>query len=438
MAKHSELLLNTLNAHREEYIRPLRELAMIDTHDLGHGIEGGLEAKGQEYLEELFKKMGAESVIAEDLTEEAIQEAMARYQEGNPGHDYTNRRNLYAQFKGAQPKSIMFNGHIDTMPPGDESAWTVPPWGATLKDGRLYGLGVCDMKAGLMASIMAVQLLKDAGIPLPCTVKISSVCDEEGGGNGSIVAAIGGQRADAVVVCEPTQGELLVAHMGFVFFHIEVEGLAVHSGQKTSGVNAIDKAIKIIHALEDLEHDWLLRHKHPLLPPPSGNVGVIQGGAAGSTVPDYCSFKTCVHYHPGTMSRDQVVAEYRRAIDLCSDGDAFLRDHRPRVSIYQAGGPFEMDPDHPLVHSFKAAWGAVSGAPLRIAGSSSGCDSRIWRGIANCPTIQFGPGALQQCHAVDEYVDIEEYLKAIHIYACLIMEWGRDDTTSSERDPGRV
>jgi acetylornithine deacetylase len=428
MEKYTELLRDTLNAHREDYIRPLRELAGIDTHDLGHGIEGGLEAKGQEYLEALFKKMGARSIKTEALTEEAIQKALARYQEGNPGHNYTNRHNLYAEFNGALPKSIMFNGHIDTMPPGDESAWTVPPYGATLRDGKLYGLGVCDMKAGLMASIMAVRLLRDAGIPLPCTVKITSVCDEEGGGNGSIVAALGGQRADAVVVCEPTEGELLVAHMGFVFFHVEVEGLAVHSGQKISGVNAIDKAIKIIHALDELEHDWLLRYKHPLLPPPSGNVGVIQGGVAGSTVPDYCSFKTCVHYHPGTMSRDQVIAEYQRAIDLCSEGDAFLRDHRPRVSIYQAGGPFEMDPGHPLVGSFRAAWEAVCGVPLRVAGSSSGCDSRIWKGIADCPTIQFGPGALQQCHAVDEYVEIEEYLRAIRIYAALILEWAGAET----------
>ncbi|GHV77624.1 acetylornithine deacetylase [Spirochaetia bacterium] len=425
MQRYKELLLSTLNAHRDAYIRPLAELAQIDTHDIGHGIEGGLEAKGQEYLRELFKKMDPRSISAENLTEGVIQKAIARYQEGNPGHDYTNRYNLYAQFKGGGPKSIMFNGHMDTMSPGDESAWTVPPYGAVIRNGKMYGLGVCDMKAGLMASIMAVQLLKDAGIPLPCTVTISSVCDEEGGGNGSIVAAMGGQKADAVVVCEPTQGELLIAHMGFIFFHVEVEGIAVHSGRKTDGVNAIDKAVRIIHALNDLEHDWLLRYKHPLLPPPSGNVGVIGGGKAGSTVPDYCSFKTCVHYHPGTMSRDQVIADYRRAIDLCCDGDAFLRDHRPRVSIYQSGGPFEMEAGHPLVSSFKAAWNTVFDTPLCITGSASGCDSRIWRGIADCPTIQYGPGALQQCHAVDEYVDIEEYLQAIRVYAHLILEWGQ-------------
>jgi acetylornithine deacetylase len=125
------------------------------------------------------------------------------------------------------------------------------------------------------------------------------------------------------------------------------------------------------------------------------------------------------------MSRDQVVADYRRAIDLCCDGDAFLRDHRPRVSMYQSGGPFEMDPGHALVGSFRAAWGEACDTPLRIAGSSSGCDSRIWRVIADCPTIQFGPGALQQCHAVDEYVEIEEYLRAIRIYAHLILDWGQ-------------
>jgi acetylornithine deacetylase len=279
------------------------------------------------------------------------------------------------------------------------------------------------MKAGLLASILAVKLLKDAGILLPCTVTITSVCDEEGGGNGSIVAAMGGQRADAVVVCEPTDRSLLLAHMGFIFFQVEVEGVAVHSGLKIGGVNAIEKAIKIIHALNELEHAWLLRHKHPLLPPPSGNIGVIEGGKAGSTVPDYCSFKTCVHYHPNSMNYNQVVTEYTRAIDLCCDGDPFLREHRPKLSIYQSGGSFEMDVGHPLVGCFTAAWQDVFGGPPVIAGSPAGCDSRIWRNIAGCPTIQYGPGGLAQCHAVDEYVEIKDYLDTILVYAHLILGW---------------
>ncbi|MDR0599749.1 MAG: M20 family metallopeptidase [Treponema sp.] len=425
MRDEKDLLLETLNSHKDGYIRRLAELVAIDTRDLGHGIEGGLEEKGQEYLRGLFQEMKAGDIVSEAMSEGPIQKAMEQYQEGNPGHNYDKRYNLYARFKGTGGPSILFNGHIDTMPPGDESAWTHPPFGAETLGGRLYGLGACDMKGGLAASIMAVKLLQDAGIPLPGDVIITSVCDEEGGGNGSILAAMGGQKADAVVVCEPTEGALLLAHMGFVFFKVEVQGVSVHSGGKVNGVNAIDKAIKIIRALDELEHDWLLRYKHPLLPPPSGNVGVIEGGTAGSTVPDYCVFKTCVHYHPATMSHSQVAAEYQRAIDLCCDGDGFLKDHRPKVSVYQAGGPFEMEADHPLVGCFSAAWRDVFNAAPVIAGSPAGCDSRVWRNIAGCPTIQYGPGSLKQCHAVDEYVEIQEYLDAILIYAHLILRWGR-------------
>lgn len=97
----------------------------------------------------------------------------------------------------------------------------------------MYGRGTADMKGGLMASVMAVQLLKDAGLEkLPGDVMITSVCDEEGGGNGSMQAIMSGQKADGVVVCEGTSDELILAHMGFVFFKVEFEGKACHSGRQ--------------------------------------------------------------------------------------------------------------------------------------------------------------------------------------------------------------
>jgi acetylornithine deacetylase len=349
---------------------------------------------------------------------------METYHEGNPGHNYENRYNLYATFKGEKERSIMFNGHVDTLPPENESAWSFPPLQPFVRDGRLYGMGVCDMKAGLMAGAMAVKLIGDAGLTLPCTVILSSVCDEEGGGNGSIVAAMGGLRADAVVVCEPTTRELILAHMGFIFFQVEVRGVAVHCGIKLDGVSAIEKARKLMGAIDELEHRWLLSYKHPLLPPPSSNVGVIEGGEAGSTVPDYCCFKTCVHYHPKTMSHDSVVKEYTAAINRCCDGDEWLREHRPVVTVYQSGGPFEMDAAHPLVTSFTETYRALFGKPAKVVGSPAGCDSRTWHGIAGCPTIQYGPGALHQSHAADEYVELRDYLDAILMYAGLILNWG--------------
>lgn len=418
----NELLKRTLEQNKEKYISYLSDIVAIDTHDIGHGIDGGLEKEGQDYLINMFQDMGA-SITKDQVTEETIQKSIKEFKEGNPGHNYEDRYNVYAKFSGGKGKSIMFNGHIDTMPSGDEKLWDNPPHEPIIKDGKLFGLGAADMKGGLMASIMAVRLLKDANIELPGDVIITSVIDEEGGGNGSIAAAMNGQKADAVVVCEPTDYNLIAAHMGFVFFKIEVEGLAVHSGSKWLGVNAIEKAQKLMNAIDELEHKWLMNYSHPLLPSPTSNVGVIEGGTAGSTVPSYCSFSTCVHYLPEKMNHDEVIREYEGAIYRACEGDEWLKDHKPKISIYQAGGPFEMDLNHSFVDSFKESFKIALDKEINIIGSPAGSDARVWRNIAKCPTLQYGPGRQSECHAVNEYIGIDQYLDAILVYANLIIKW---------------
>ena len=418
-----EKLKEVLEKNKDKYIQQLKNIIAIDTHDLGHGIKGGLEKKGQDYMIDLFTKMGAE-VKKDPMKEEDIKKCYDLYKEGNLGHDQTDRYNVYARFKGAEGgRSLMFNGHIDVMPADEVDEWTTPPFEPDIRDGKMYGRGTADMKGGLMAATMAVQLLKDAEVELPGDVIITSVCDEEGGGNGSMQAIMSGERADGVVVGEPTSDELILAHMGFVFFRVEFEGKSCHSGGKKNGVSAIDKAIKVMNALNEKEHDWLLEYKHPLLPAPNLNVGVIRGGSAGSTVAGDCLFETCVHYLPRLMSHDQVVSEFMDVVDRVTKSDPWLEEHPPKVTIYQAGGGFEMEEASPLVDSFKSAYKAARGKDVKVVGSPAGCDSRLWRNIAGCPTIQFGPGNLSECHGIDEWVSIDSYLQSVLIYAELILSF---------------
>lgn len=419
-------LRKCLDANQEKYIQRLLDLVSIDTQVIGHGIEGGREAAGQEYLISLMAEMGADRIERDQMVEETVQAALSQHQEGNPGHNYKDRYNVYASFKGeTSERSLLFNGHVDVMPPGNDADWETPPFKPEIRDGKIFGRGVCDMKGGLMAALMALQLLKDASIPLPFDVKIVSVCDEEGGGNGSIQAAMRGQKADGVIVCEPSDDKIIVALMGFIFFKVEVEGSAIHSGSKWFGVSAIEKAMKIIRAIEEQEHKWLMLYRHPYLPAPTSNVGVISGGTAGSTVADYCCFKTCVHYLPNAFDFGKMKKEYEGVIDRCCDGDEWLKDHRPKISIYQAGGAFEMETDHPFVESFQCAYRSVSGKNPEINGFPFGNDCRTWRNIAGCPTLQYGPGSMKECHTVNEFLSIESYLKAILVYAQMILEWGK-------------
>lgn len=415
-----------LEQNRDKYIETLRQLIAIDTHDINHGIGGGLEKPGQEYMVQLLKEMGADEVVKDPMSEEIIRQCLEQYQEGNLGHDQTDRYNVYATFKGRQGgKSLLFNSHIDVMPADEADGWTYPPYEPVVEGGRLYGRGAADMKGGLMASVMAVKLLQDAGYELPGDVIITSVCDEEGGGNGSMQAVMRGLRADGVVNCEGTSDELILAHMGWVFFQVDFEGRACHSGGKKNGVSAIDKAFKVIQALNEKEHEWLLEYKHPLLPAPNLNIGVIHGGSAGSTVPGECSFSTCVHFIPNQMSHDQVVKEFTDTVNRIARSDPWMEEHPPKITMYQAGNGFEMEPDHEFVKIFQKAYLESRGKDVKVVGSPSGCDSRLWRNIAGCPTIQFGPGNLAQCHSVDEWVSVEAYLQCILIYARLILEWGQ-------------
>lgn len=416
-------LKNVLEENKDKYIEQLKNLVAIDTHDLGHGIAGGLEKEGQDYMIRLFEEMGAE-VKKDPMKERDIEACYHKYNEGNLGHNQTDRYNVYARFPGkAGGRSLMFNGHIDVMPADETDEWTNPPFEPTIRDGKMYGRGTADMKGGLMASVMAVQLLKDAGAELPGDVLITSVCDEEGGGNGSMQAIMSGERADGVVVGEPTSDEMILAHMGFIFFRVEFEGKSCHSGGKRNGVSAIDKAIKVINGLNEKEHEWLLTYKHPLLPAPNLNVGVIRGGNAGSTVAGDCMFETCVHYLPRLMSHDQVVCEFMDVIHRVTRSDPWLEEHPPKVTIYQAGGGFEMEEADPFVESFKRAYRAARGKDVKVVGSPAGCDSRLWKNIAGCPTIQFGPGNLSECHGIDEWISIESYLQSILIYAELILDF---------------
>lgn len=176
--KYSKQIEDTIEKNKQKYIDHLLKLVSIDTHDIGHGIEGGLEGNGQEYLIQVFEEMHADEIQKDPLTEEAIVKCNELYNEGNIGHNYENRFNVYATINGKSKKSILFNGHIDHMPADNLEHWKIDPLKPEVIGDKITGLGVADMKAGLMAGIMASMVLQDAGIEFPVTVKYATVCDE--------------------------------------------------------------------------------------------------------------------------------------------------------------------------------------------------------------------------------------------------------------------
>src|SRR3989440_4924090 len=186
-------------------------------------------------------------------------------------------------------RSLILNGHVDVVPPGDRQAWHASPWSAHIHAGRLYGRGACDMKAGLAVGISAAAALKKSGLPLRGRLVVQSVVGEEDGGIGSSAMAQRGYRADAAFVLEPTRLRIIPAQAGALSFRLRVSGRSAHASVRYEGVSAIEKFELVEARLRQLEFA-LNQQAHPLFShypiAYALSVGRVRAGSWSSTVPD--------------------------------------------------------------------------------------------------------------------------------------------------------
>lgn len=418
----NEALAQVIQKNKQASLEFLKELISADSTDIEHGVYGN-EINAQRVVEAKLKELG----FGVDVFE-PDNKALEQFPEMNPGHHYENRPNVVGTLKGTGGgRSLILNGHIDTMPFDHLEEWITHPLKPIEKDGRLYGRGACDMKGGVGAMIMAMECIRKAGIELKGDVIVQTVVDEEGGGNGSMATIARGYRADAAIITEPTELEIMPAHMGWLFYKMEVKGKALHAAMKWKGVNAIEKTMKIMQALQELERTWCMTKRHPHLPPPTINFGTIHGGMAGSVVADSCVLDFGLHYLP--TDRDEngmgslVEKELFDAINLACDGDEWLRENRPTITLYQLGSGYEIDFNHELIQLIDRNYTEFSGNRPVIRGCEYGSDARLLTNYGHTPTVLFGPGSIAQAHGINEYISIDQYYSAIEILAQTIVDW---------------
>ena len=288
-----ERILAYVDGQRDVAVDFLRRMVQFDSSTIRHGLDGQ-ELAIQQWLEGALKGWGFTTRLFEPDNEK-----IKHFADFSPGHSYRNRPNLVATLTGTGTgRSLILNGHVDTMPAGDRDKWTHDPWGGEVDGGEMYGLGVCDMKAGVAAMILATRFLCEAGYAPAGDVMVQAVVDEEGGGNGTLGCVVEGYKADAAIVTEPTRLQVQPASRGVLLLEVDVEGRATHACLKWGGVNAIEKGVKIIQGMIELERLWLAQRRHPLFPPPTITIGQINGGLAGSQVPGECVLKFDVKYLP--------------------------------------------------------------------------------------------------------------------------------------------
>lgn len=415
-----------IRKNANSYIDFLKKLVSFDSLMIENGKDGN-EKEIQEFLCSYLESMGANVDKFEPDNE-----LMSKYVCYNENHQYKNRPNVVATFKGSgDGKSILMNGHCDVVTAGIEERWTSLPFKPEIRDGKMYGRGTCDMKSGLAAAICAVGLLREMGCTLKGDVIIESVIDEEGGGNGTLACCDRGYKADGAILMEPTCLKIMPANRGTFLASYTVQGKPIHASMRGFGVNAIEKALKIFAGLRELETEWLLTKEHPILGNPSINLGQITGGEGASVVAGECTIKFDVEFFPNTYDRNgkaipvdpcDVQKEIEKKIARICAGDEWLCNHVPSVDWYQTTLCFETPAGDPFLKEVKNSTEEIMGYAA-VKGLPCGCDGFQLNVIGEMPTVVIGPGNILNAHGYDEYVEIEEFLNAIAIYACLIGNW---------------
>jgi acetylornithine deacetylase len=322
------------------------------------------------------------------------------------------RPNVIARIGPPDTRSLMLNGHLDVV---SVEGMVHEPFAATNRDGKIYGRGSADMKAGVAA--MCVAALHAGAPDSKRQITIAAVVDEEYESLGTRSLIANGVRADAAIITEPTRLSICPAHRGFAWFDIVVKGRAAHGSRYDVGIDAITHAALLLAELDRLEQTRASGRTHPLLGRGSLHASTIAGGLGISTYPELCTLSIERRTVPGETV-DMVMLELR---DAC----ARIRAERPgfdaSVTLRTAQLPSDVSADAPIVKRLASAM-EREGLPVKIEGMSAWTDAALLN-EAGIPTICFGPGDIGLAHAAEEFVPVAEIETATRVLTRVVREW---------------
>lgn len=324
-------------------------------------------------------------------------------------------------------RSILLNGHIDVVDPGDEALWTHAPWSGAVDGDDLFGRGSLDMKGGMATFLLALDALDAAGVRLRGDVTVAATTGEEDGGVGAVATLLRGYTADAAVITEPTRLDLVIACEGSLVFRITVQGKSAHAAARDEGVSAFEKFIPIFQDLQAFERERNASLRHPLYDGIVNkvpiNVGVVQTGVWASTVPETLIAEVRVGFLPGEDMYGFWEQVQARIMAVAGDDD-WLREHPPVLEWF--GGQFtgaDVPAGSPIVQAVAAAHQRVTGEQAAILGVPYGADMRHFIQIGNIPCLMYGAGNVALAHQANEHIGLTDIQTAAKTIATLLIDW---------------
>jgi succinyl-diaminopimelate desuccinylase len=355
--------------------------------------------------------------------------------DGRPEHSPRYPRvNVVGARRGGGGRVVHLNGHIDVVPPGD--GWTVDPFGGLVRDGKIYGRGVCDMKAGIAAAVFAAEAIARAGIEAPGTIEISGTVDEESGGFAGVAhlaqtGRIRAGRTDFVVIPEPLNVDrICIGHRGVYWFEVTARGRIGHGSMPFLGVSAIDGMGRLLQAVrERLMPSLAVRRTDvPVVPPAARhatiNVNGIDGGQPIDGIQTPCVADLCrAVFDRRFLIEEGFEATRDEIADLVASVSATLRGVRFEVRDLMVVHPTRTPDDSPLIGALDRSIRRVLGKPAELIASPGTYDHKHVARIAGVPhCVAYGPGELELAHQPDEYCRVDDLVNATKVLALATLD----------------
>lgn len=312
-------------------------------------------------------------------------------------------------------RAVLFSGHLDTVPAGDN--WEHEVLAADIDDGKIWGLGTTDMKAGVAAMLVAMRAVKQSGATLKGNLLFAGTAGEEIESMGAR-ELVREQRLDDVgfmVIGEPTANRVITAEKGVLWLELRAKGQTAHGSMPHLGVNAIAHMSRLLEALQAADIPY---ETHPLLGDFTMNIATIEGGVKTNVVPDACRVTIDTRTVIG-QDHQQIMDTVRQLIDrLCADDPTLhieVRAINERI-------PLDIPFDDPYVQTFVRQRDLVTGDTSVPTAATFATDGSVFVPAYDAPMVICGPGLPEKAHQPNEYVEISRLIESARIYTLAALD----------------